>query len=395
MPRIYAYGRSRLRRTDSTHQAFMILDYIDGQSLTKKLLRDSSEEQRHRLLGELVDIFAQLRELEFSQGGSLMPETTWADWVRSLFWREEVFTPQRNGDFDTQPIIAGAFSMRKNELQVDGCLLPRVKTNNANKFLREQHHLLRCIWEMPCQELEREEVERQEFALHFLNLEWVRNRFGIEVNPPAKDSFYLSHPDLRVNNIIVDDELHICGIIDWEFSATVPQHAFLPPLWLAGYEGLIGPKIDILSEFMSLLSSRRHLSIGHSRLARSWDLGDDVRLPMAYIFLEPSGLLQLFYDYIYPKVFNESPNKVTSDFFRHFQKRDLLERRLQASERYTQYLKDNNLLDSEAEMELQQHLEWVKNAEEQLKQLQGWSDKVQDDLKRLDAERAEQRHLQC
>jgi serine/threonine protein kinase len=286
--------------------------------------------------------------------------------------------------------------MHKNELQVDGCALPRLKANTANEFLREQYRVLRCTWEMPCEELEREEVEQQEFALHFLNPEEAKSTLGIEASTSAKERFYLSHPDLRFNNIIVDDELHICGIIDWEFSVTVPSHAFLPPSWLTGYGGSIGSKIDISSEFISILSSRKHQSPGHSRLAQDWHFENNFRLAMAYIFLEPSNLVLLFYKHIYPKLYSESRDKVVHDFFRRFENQELcmgLERRLRASEGYTQYLKDHNLCDPEAEIEWHQRHEWVKDVHNQVRQLQGWSSRVQDELRRLDGERTERRRL--
>ncbi|KAK7212329.1 hypothetical protein V2G26_019507 [Clonostachys chloroleuca] len=150
------------------------------------------------------------------------------------------------------------------------------------------------MWRMPSEELGRQEAEREEFALHALSFEEAQKTFGLKADSPG-DSFYLSHPDLRVDNIIVDDELHIQGVINWEFSVTVPQHAFLPPSWITGHDtGSIYSKDDFSSEFMSVLSSMKQHSTSHSQLAQAWDLKDDSRLPMAYIFLDPSDLVLLF-----------------------------------------------------------------------------------------------------
>jgi len=118
--------------------------------------------------------------------------------------------------------------MRKNELRVDGYTAPRFTATTASDFFGEQHHLLQYVWDMPCQELDREEAERGAFALH-LTSEQAPKTFRLKADSSG-GSFCLSHPDLRLDNIIVDDKLHTCGVIDWEFSVTVPRHVFLTPI---------------------------------------------------------------------------------------------------------------------------------------------------------------------
>lgn len=391
IPRVHVYGRSRLRRDTSAHQVFIVLDYIDGQPLTKKMLQDSSEDCRRQFFGEVVDIFAQLRRLEFPRGGSLMPTATVGIWARLwtfMFLQEESFTPQSTMGIEFGPKIVGAFSMRKNELQVDGYTAPRSTATTANEFFEEQYHLLQYMWKIPSQELGREEAEREEFALHALSLEEAQKTFRLKADSLG-DSFCLSHPDPRVNNFIVDDELHIRGVIDWEFSVTVPRHAFLPPSWITGYDaGSIASKLS--SEFMSILSSRKQLSSSHCQLAQDWDFRDDFTLPMAYIFLDPSDLVLLFYRCIYPRLYNESRDKVVPSFFQRPENKELqvgLVRRLRASERYTQYLKDNNLFDDNEEPEWQQIYKWTAETQKKLQELREWSDKTQDELARLNGER--------
>ncbi|PWY75381.1 RNase H domain-containing protein [Aspergillus heteromorphus CBS 117.55] len=46
---------------------------------------------------------------------------------------------------------------------------------------------------------------------------------------PDVQSFPLSHSDLSVNNIYVDDDYNITRIIDWAFSSTVPEAMMLAP----------------------------------------------------------------------------------------------------------------------------------------------------------------------
>lgn len=213
---------------------------------------------------------------------------------------------------------------------------------------------------MPTQQLGREEAKREEFALHVLSLEEAQKTFGLKVHS-SRDSFCLPHPDPCVINIIVDDELHIRGVIDWEFSFTVPWHAFLPPSWNTGHDtGSIASKLS--SEFMSILSPRKQLSPSHSQFAQDWDFRDDFMLPMAYIFLDPSDLVLLLYRCIYPRLYNEPRLRVVPSFFQCPENKELqvvLVRRLRASERYTQYLMDNNLFDDKEEPEWQQIHGWT------------------------------------
>lgn len=325
-----------------------------------------------------------------------MPNQTAGIWARLrtlMFLQAESFTPQSTVGLESRPKIVGAFSMRKNELQVDGYTAPRFTATTADEFFEEQYRLLQYMWKMPSQELSREEAEREEFALHALSLEEAQKTFGLKADSSG-DSFFLSHPDLRVDNIIVDEELHIRGVIDWEFSFTVPQHAFLPPSWITGHDtGSAISKLDLASDFMSVLSSRRQLSPSHSQLTQDWDFRDDFRLPMAYIFLDPSDLVLLFYRCIYPRLYNESRDKVVSSFFQRPENKELsvgLAQRLRASGRYTQYLKDHNLFDDTEEPEWQQIRGWTTETQKKLQQLREWSDKIQDELTRLDGEAAVQ-----
>jgi hypothetical protein len=44
-----------------------------------------------------------------------------------------------------------------------------------------------------------------------------------------ESGFPLSHPDFRMDNIFVDDDLNITYIIDWAFSSTVPISTLMTP----------------------------------------------------------------------------------------------------------------------------------------------------------------------
>jgi len=141
---------------------------------------------------------------------------------------------------------------------------------------------------------------------------------------------------------------------------------------------------------MSVLLSITQLSPSHSQLAQDWDFGDDSRLPMGYIFLDPSDLVLLFYRCIYPNLYIESRDKVVPCFFQRHENKELqvgVIRRLRASERYTQYLKDNNIFDDKEEPGWRQLYEWTTEAQKTLQQLREWSDETRGKITRLEGGR--------
>lgn len=307
IPRVHVHGRAHLLRNNSAEQAFMILDQIEGQKLAERQLLTSSEHRR-QFYSELIDIYAQLRSLEFSAAGSLMPA-------------------QPEGPAST-PVIVGAFSIPINELKIQGYSpspsLPRTTT----EFISQQRRLLRDFFLLPTQDLDRETAELELFALDSLD--------QIPAAVDCRDEpFVLSHTDLRWSNIMVDHELHIVGIIDWEWAGTVPASNLTPPSWVTASE--YG-----LAEFRSVVASK-YASSPHSKLLSEWNCEYAIASRVAEIFRNPHHLVNMFYSFIYPKLLTEPRQKVVPEYFRCEQKQLELQRLLQNSERYTKYLRENNL----------------------------------------------------
>lgn len=115
---------------------------------------------------------------------------------------------------------------------------------------------------------------------------------------------------------------------------------------------------------------------------------------MGYIFLDPSELDSLFYRSIYPKHHDKSREEVVPSFFQrseeHKELREVVARRLRASEQYTQYLTENNLLDDDEEPEWQQLRERTAEAQIKLQELSKWNEQARDKVAQLEKERAEQ-----
>lgn len=77
LPRVHAFGRGEpLIRARSMTQAYLILDYVPGQSLDVQCLARDTRECRDHFYSQLIDIIAQMRQLEFPSAGFLMPDSS-------------------------------------------------------------------------------------------------------------------------------------------------------------------------------------------------------------------------------------------------------------------------------------------------------------------------------
>ncbi|RSL84553.1 hypothetical protein CDV31_016689 [Fusarium ambrosium] len=339
VPQVYAYGRSQLCRHATELQVFIIMEQIKGQPLTRKVLETSLEPRRRLFLQQLVDVFAELRKVPFTRGGSLMPSND-----------EDI-------ELDSPPDIVGAFSIRKNELQAAGYTASRILTTSAKEFLDEQLCILQRLWTMPCKDLDREQAEREEFAQQFICQPEILDRICID---PTAQSFFLAHPDLRPGNILVDDELNICGIIDWEYTASVPQCASAPPTWITGNDSGLA---DLPSEFACVLSSMKEKSRYHSQLAAEWASRDPLTWSLSHILIDPAELDFVFWESVMPNITGLCDIPIPNDE----QLQADVDRRLDVSRRFAQYLDENNLNVEGREEEIQRLLQQARATIDQLK----------------------------
>ncbi|ROT40647.1 hypothetical protein SODALDRAFT_338349 [Sodiomyces alkalinus F11] len=349
LPRIHAYGRGEsLIRDSPTTQAYLILDFVDGRSIDLQALSEDTPQRRKHFFSQFIEIMAQLRQLEFNATGSLMPD--------------------HGGR--PEPVVGGALSIPINELQIDLGRTGKASSpafTSATSFALQQHHLMSEIYRLPTSELSEETAQLQVFALHYL-----RKRIP-ELIASEWDSgpFILTHSDLRSSNIIVDHDLNIQCIIDWEWAYTVPRQFFIPPSWITG-QGLdyLTQKqcYETFLEFREVLREKASSSDLYRQLADDWDsdLPKTLILPLAHILLHPSDLIHVYYRSMFPQLFHEPRAEVVARFFHDTGKNKTLvaevQQRMADSERYTQYLKDNGLFVPDEET--RKAREWLKKAQE-------------------------------
>ncbi|KAI1496264.1 phosphotransferase enzyme family protein [Biscogniauxia marginata] len=346
VPHVRAYGRdAKLTKTGAGTQMFLVTDLIPGEPLDKRLLIEAKEEHRRNFYSQLIDILAELRKLEFPLIGSLMPN------------------PNSSAHLVLGPVI----SMSAATLRMP----PQPAFASAKDYMRHQFSLISGFFSLPVRDHTVDDIKQEVFALHGME------RIFHQIIDPQLDKgpFVLNHLDLRSPNIIVDKNLQIQGIIDWEFASTVPRQVFAPPSWITGHDSIETTK-QMHAEFRDVLDEKSKTSSLCDQLRREWygqfgasksDIDQtDMAFYVAHVLRRPTDVTDIFCDYFARKLSDKHLDDMVSEFFNEHQSLALeVQRRAEQCERYTQYLKMNGLYETE--------LDKLLAASKALKAKWGWS----------------------
>ncbi|GAB0138156.1 hypothetical protein EsDP_00006400, partial [Epichloe bromicola] len=187
--KIHAYGNGeKLTASPTATQMFIILDYIPGTSLAKEKLLHAHSTIKTNFFRQLLSYLAELWSLELPAIGSLMP----------------------SGDA-SQPMVGHLLTQSANDARRD---LPSFVS--AKAFVESQFDLISSHLLAPQHDHPEDEVRYDMFCISSM-----KQSFSSVINPEFDSGpFVLSHPDLRPSNIIVNDEMEIVGLIDWQFTST-------------------------------------------------------------------------------------------------------------------------------------------------------------------------------
>ncbi|QPH03922.1 hypothetical protein C2857_000370, partial [Epichloe festucae Fl1] len=355
VPQIYAYGKDTTL-VEGTSTPFMLLEFMHGQQLHTRTFFDATEHQRRNLYIGLINILAQLRKLEFPAIGSLMPNPD-------------------NPDDELNPRTGTFLSLTINEFERQRQQPLSMETSTVKQLIDLHCHMLSETFQMPTEELEPRQAKSEMFALHSVTRK-IQDCIDLE---ESNHSFVLAHPDLRCGNIIVDDNFNILGVIDWEYTSTVPQQLFVPPPWITGHDPdtlllVTGvPRCQVLQEFGTVLQEMHETSSGWTQLWQDWGFQRENIAPSKELLLElspivqilrhPASLPDVYYSSIFKQSFGSDADKdvVVNNFFQDnptFAER--IELQLQNSERYTEYLKNHDLLIPDERLQFMK--EWLEKA---------------------------------
>lgn len=299
---------------------FIISDLVPGQMLNKKLLLEGDKEHTGSFYSQLIDIFTELRELEFPSIGSLVPSP----------------------DGSLEPVVGPIMSMAAAELREP----PHALFTSAS--------VVSEFYAPPIGDHTLEDAKREIFAVH--GMERVFDQLIDACS--EKGPFVLSHLDLRTPNIIVNKQLQIQGIIDWEFAITVPLKVFTPPSWITGHDSLETDK-RMHAEFREVLDEKSKNNPKCDQLRREWyDHAEyptkssidptDLAFCVAHVLRRPTDLADIYCDFFSGKLSSKPLDDAICKFFDdHPDLAEEAQRRVVHCERYGEYLKENGLYETE------------------------------------------------
>ncbi|KAK3938431.1 hypothetical protein QBC46DRAFT_234149, partial [Diplogelasinospora grovesii] len=249
----------------------------------------------------------------------------------------------------TTPLVGPLLSIQLNELQLENreLSIQPAKFASATDFAFHQYHLLDQTYKLPAYKLSQEVAE-----LEIFGLEDLKSRLSDYIDDHGP--FVLTHTDLRPSNIIVDENLRIQGIIDWEWASTVPRQFFLPPTWLAGLPPDRVSGVEYRIEYRWFRDALQAGTSGPCRqLASEWDrkLPTRIDLPFAVTLRHHSCFVNTYYRGVFPEFYKGSREDVVNQFFECDGKDGQfslgVQQRLRDSERFTQYMEENGLTPSQ------------------------------------------------
>ncbi|RFU31554.1 hypothetical protein B7463_g4775, partial [Scytalidium lignicola] len=221
IPNIHGYG---FRQTHPSGLTFMLISYLPGNTLSDIDLTILDSHTRSHIYSQLADIFIQLRRCEFPHIGSLTLDPS-DD-------QTPIFAHNRGLDININDYELGG-------LDATSIIGPSKIYTTAIDYLYTLTELLFNQFDKQTNCIYNEADARYNlYGLHQFRsilMGWLRR----ETN---EGPFLLTHGDFRRRNILVDQDMNITGVLDWEWSRTVPVQMFVPPPWLKGGDinGLLG-----------------------------------------------------------------------------------------------------------------------------------------------------------
>ncbi|KAF6219033.1 hypothetical protein HO133_005577 [Letharia lupina] len=183
---------------------FILMEHVHGKLLQdvwsdQEISHAKREQIRIRSLHGIAEAMAQLNSLAFSQGGSLV--------------------------FDAKGDVAGIGSSNIVDLEAQYANMRSADYDNTMAFrqngpFKDPKAYLLSFLDARKEKGERGIVEQGAYKLLRLLIEWsLMDASTVEEKKP----FVLAHPDLDSQNILVNDDGSLAGIIDWDWIAAVPH----------------------------------------------------------------------------------------------------------------------------------------------------------------------------
>jgi len=202
VPKVIGYWEG-----DEELPPFTIIENIDGFMLGVALLRDIPPKFLNKILKDLATIQLELLSHPSEHIGML--------------------DISEDGTSDVPCPTLGPYSMDAMAFELDGVYTQRSKPFTSS---RDYYQFKLEVWK---QRLDGQQnafdniKDGKRLALNDSILpEFLNN---LRPLPYDTNQFYLCHPDLHSRNVILDNDLHIAGVIDWEGACFLPLASLCTP----------------------------------------------------------------------------------------------------------------------------------------------------------------------
>ncbi|KAF2971191.1 hypothetical protein GQX73_g2405 [Xylaria multiplex] len=257
IPHIVAY---RLDDDPKPLTSFLILEYVEGRTLSYSDIGSFSDAQQDSLYSSLAAIYIQLRRVEFPSVGCLRHDESGPK-VSKMVTSIDINMQELEGL--SPSAIQARYTNQHGTLSSAGAYTLMLLQLADNAFGKS-----------PCSVTDDEEQGAD--ALYHLDIfrqyveKWVDHR--LENGP-----FVLVHGDLEPFNLLVDDKMRVVCVLDWEWSRIVPLQFFKPPLWFANpdptnlaYEVVYHRYLDRFDKFLAILRTLEKEKYGNELLSNEW-----------------------------------------------------------------------------------------------------------------------------
>ncbi|KAK2597439.1 hypothetical protein QQS21_005987 [Conoideocrella luteorostrata] len=232
VPKIYHYGTAAENPTGLG--PFIIMDYIEHDRTMSEALNDPllkaeeshvldaniSEQKLKFLYRQMANIILQLSTLSFSHIGSLVQN------------KDETFS------VSGRPLIQNMNSLVEFA-SVTPSLLPSQQYCTSSEWYTAMAdmHLAQIVFQHNDAVLDEEDVRDKYVARQLFRRLASSGKLAFGFNPEQQHyhepMFRLYSEDLRPSNVLIDQDLRVVGVIDWEFAYAAPaQFSIDPPWWL-------------------------------------------------------------------------------------------------------------------------------------------------------------------
>ncbi|POR35265.1 Uncharacterized protein TPAR_04531 [Tolypocladium paradoxum] len=225
-PRTFGYG---VRGTGTDHGvgvSFLLMEELPGRPWTGEGVsgHPATKDEKAKIWTALADMLAELAKHPFPKAGSLCLQSSSIKVSAMASDRFVVLTPE--GPFDTSLAYYTAWAEQYLKLIADGQLYTEypVDAYLVYRFLKDN----------------------------------VAQLVPREAEAQAPEEFFLKHVDDKGDHLLVDENLNITGVIDWQMARVVPRReAFGLSLVSANMNALCGGKVSLSVDDVALADAVR------------------------------------------------------------------------------------------------------------------------------------------